>query len=61
MAPRNHDEIACHGFRNVSVTGDGHYEIQGRLGVVQAQAADATALAAAPSSAGEDEGVCTIM
>ena len=33
----------------------------GRLGVVQAQAADAAAMAAVSSSAGEDEGVCTIM
>ncbi len=33
----------------------------GRLGVVQAEAADVAAMAAASSSAGEDEGVCTIM
>ena len=33
----------------------------GRLGVVQEQATDAAALAAASSSAGEAEGVCIIM
>eukprot|EP01048_Picozoa_sp_COSAG05_P011662 COSAG05_NODE_1114_length_5840_cov_2.676886_9_plen_85_part_00 len=44
----------------IEVNGKQYLE-RGRLGVVQAEAADAAAMAAASSSAWEDEGVCTTM
>ena len=47
-------------FPTVEVNGK-QYLDGGRLGVVQALAADVATMAAASSSAGEDEGVCTIM